>query len=35
MIDKKKKEEAIQALDYANREPWPDPIVLEEDVFAP
>ena len=34
-IDNRQKEIVLAAMDYANQEPWPDPITLEEDVFAP
>ncbi len=34
-MDKEAKELAVAALDYAEKSPWPDPITLEEDVFAP
>jgi len=34
-MDKEQKEVAIAAMEYADKSPWPDPIHLEEDVFAP
>lgn len=34
-LDKEQKEIAIAAMKYADESPWPDPIYLEEDVFAP
>lgn len=34
-FDKEQKEVVMAALKYADQEPWPDPIHLEEDVFAP
>ena len=33
--DKEMKEIAIQAMKFAEQSAWPDPITLEEDVFAP
>ncbi len=33
--DKEQKEIALAAMKYADESPWPDPIHLEEDVFAP
>lgn len=33
-LDNEKKELAISAMKYADESPWPDPICLEEDVFA-
>ncbi|MES2122506.1 MAG: thiamine pyrophosphate-dependent enzyme, partial [Chlamydiota bacterium] len=35
LIDKEQKEIAVAALKFADESPWPDPITLEEDVFAP
>lgn len=34
-LDKQQKEIVISALKFADESPWPDPITLEEDVFAP
>ena len=34
-FDKEQKEIVMAALKYAEESPWPDPITLEEDVFAP
>lgn len=34
-MDKEQKEIVMAALKYADESPWPDPITLEEDVFAP
>ncbi len=34
-MDKEAREAAAKALEHAERSPWPDPIHLEEDVFAP
>lgn len=34
-MDKEMREIAIAAMKYADESPWPDPITLEEDVFAP
>lgn len=34
-IEKHEKEIVIAAMKYADECPWPDPITLEEDVFAP
>ena len=34
-IDKKAKDTAVAAMAFADKSPWPDPIHLEEDVFAP
>lgn len=34
-MDKEQKEIAVAAMKYAEESPWPDPIVLGEDVFAP
>lgn len=33
-MDKKQKDIVIAAMDFADKSPWPDPITLEEDVFA-
>jgi pyruvate dehydrogenase E1 component alpha subunit len=33
-MDKAQKEIVLDALKYAEESPWPDPITLEEDVFA-
>ncbi len=34
-IDKELKDQAIAAMKYADESPWPDPLTLEEDVYAP
>lgn len=34
-MDKEMRETAIEAKKFAEESPWPDPITLEEDVFAP
>ena len=34
-LDKEMREKVLAALDFAEKSPWPDPISLEEDVFAP
>lgn len=34
-LDKEQKELVIAAMKFADESPWPDPIHLEEDVFAP
>lgn len=34
-IDKETREIILAAMDYADKSPWPDPVILEEDVFAP
>lgn len=34
-IDKQQKEIVLEAMKYAEQSPWPDPITLEEDVYAP
>lgn len=34
-LDKEAREIALAAMQYAEQSPWPDPIELEEDVFAP
>lgn len=34
-MDKAERERAVAAMQYAEESPWPDPITLEEDVFAP
>ena len=34
-LDKEAREDSVKALEHADRSPWPDPIHLEEDVFAP
>ncbi len=34
-LDKEQKEIAVAAMKYAEESPWPDPIHLEEDVYAP
>lgn len=34
-LDKQARELAVEAMKYADNSPWPDPITLEEDVYAP
>lgn len=34
-MDKEEREIMVEAMRYAEESPWPDPITLEEDVFAP
>lgn len=34
-IDKEQREIAIESMKYAEQSAWPDPITLEEDVYAP
>lgn len=34
-LDKEAREKVIQAMQFAENSPWPDPQTLEEDVFAP
>jgi pyruvate dehydrogenase E1 component alpha subunit len=34
-MDKEQKELVLEAIKYADECPWPDPMTLEEDVFAP
>lgn len=34
-FDKETREKAVQAMKYADESPWPNPIELEDDVFAP
>lgn len=34
-MDKEEREKVVEAMKYAEESPWPDPITLEEDVFAP
>lgn len=34
-MDKEQREIMVEAMKYADECPWPDPITLEEDVFAP
>lgn len=34
-MDKKEKDLVVASMAYAEECPWPDPITLEEDVFAP
>lgn len=34
-MDKEQKEFVMEAVKFADESPWPDPITLEEDVFAP
>lgn len=33
--DKEMRERVMAALEFAEHSPWPDPVTLEEDVFAP
>lgn len=33
-IDKEEKEKILQAIDFAEKSPWPDPSTLEDDVFC-
>lgn len=35
LMDKNAREEIVAAMEYADNSSWPDPHVLEEDVFAP
>lgn len=34
-MDKANREIVVEALEFAENSPWPDPITLEEDVFCP
>lgn len=34
-LDKAQKEISVAAMKYAEQSPWPDPITLEDDVYAP
>jgi pyruvate dehydrogenase E1 component alpha subunit len=34
-LDKAQKDKIVASMKYADESPWPDPITLEEDVFAP
>lgn len=34
-IDKQMRDLAVESMKYADQCPWPDPITLEEDVYAP
>lgn len=34
-MDKAQRQVVVNAMEYAENSPWPDPITLEEDVFAP
>lgn len=34
-MDKQEREVVLKALDFAESSPWPDPLTLEEDVYAP
>jgi pyruvate dehydrogenase E1 component alpha subunit len=34
-MDKEQKEIVVAAMKFADESPWPDPITLGEDVFAP
>ena len=34
-MDKQLKEQVIAAMKFAEESPWPDPLTLEEDVYAP
>lgn len=35
VLDKEMKDKVVAAMEFADQSPWPDPITLEEDVFAP
>jgi len=35
VLDKEMREQVLASMEYAEHSPWPDPITLEEDVFAP
>lgn len=34
-LDKEMKDKVLAAIEFADQSPWPDPLTLEEDVFAP
>lgn len=34
-LDKEMREIVLAAIEFADKSPWPDPLTLEEDVFAP
>lgn len=34
-MEKEAREKMVEAMKYAEESPWPDPLTLEEDVFAP
>lgn len=34
-LDKEMKEKVMESMKFAEESPWPDPLTLEEDVFAP
>ena len=34
-MDKGERSTVLEAMKYADESPWPDPITLEEDVYAP
>ena len=34
-LDQEMRDQILAALDFADKSPWPDPLTLEEDVFAP
>ncbi len=34
-MDKKMREKVVASMKHADESPWPDPITIEEDVFAP
>jgi len=34
-MDKHERDLVVEAMKYADESPWPDPVTLEEDVFAP
>jgi pyruvate dehydrogenase E1 component alpha subunit len=34
-LDKEMRGRVLEALEFADKSPWPDPVTLEEDVFAP
>lgn len=34
-LDEEAKAIVVESMKYADASPWPDPLTLEEDVFAP
>lgn len=34
-MDKAQKAIVVEAIAFAEESPWPDPVTLEEDVYAP
>ena len=34
-MDQKARDEVIAAMQFAEESPWPDPMILEQGVFAP